>query len=130
MRSRYCAFTSADIDYVEKTTDASVRSTFDRPGTLEWAQNSKWLGLQIVSTKDGTEKDTTGMVEFIAKFSYEDIERDHHERSDFKKRDGQWFFVDGKLVQEPVRNEQKIGRNDPCTCGSGKKYKKCCGAAA
>ncbi|HMU88616.1 MAG TPA: SEC-C metal-binding domain-containing protein [Agitococcus sp.] len=28
---------------------------------------------------------------------------------------------------EPVRVE-KIGRNDPCLCGSGKKYKKCCGA--
>jgi preprotein translocase subunit SecA len=26
-----------------------------------------------------------------------------------------------------VRNDNKIGRNDPCTCGSGKKYKKCCG---
>ncbi|MEG0857906.1 MAG: SEC-C metal-binding domain-containing protein [Terrisporobacter sp.] len=26
-----------------------------------------------------------------------------------------------------VRNENKVGRNDPCTCGSGKKYKKCCG---
>ena len=28
----------------------------------------------------------------------------------------------------PVRNEEKVGRNDPCPCGSGKKYKKCCGA--
>ncbi|QAA30454.1 SEC-C metal-binding domain-containing protein [Clostridium manihotivorum] len=28
-----------------------------------------------------------------------------------------------------VRNENKIGRNDPCPCGSGKKYKKCCGKA-
>ncbi|QWD62225.1 preprotein translocase subunit SecA [Polynucleobacter sp. MWH-UH25E] len=28
----------------------------------------------------------------------------------------------------PVRNGPKIGRNDPCTCGSGKKYKNCCGA--
>ena len=27
-----------------------------------------------------------------------------------------------------VRKEEKIGRNDPCPCGSGKKYKKCCGA--
>ena len=27
----------------------------------------------------------------------------------------------------PVRTEKKIGRNDPCPCGSGKKYKKCCG---
>ena len=34
-----------------------------------------------------------------------------------------------KLYRESaiVRNENKIGRNDPCTCGSGKKYKKCCG---
>jgi preprotein translocase subunit SecA len=30
--------------------------------------------------------------------------------------------------QQPIRVEQKIGRNDPCPCGSGKKYKKCCGA--
>lgn len=28
---------------------------------------------------------------------------------------------------EPIRNENKVGRNDPCPCGSGKKYKKCCG---
>ncbi|MFQ5584007.1 MAG: SEC-C metal-binding domain-containing protein, partial [Calditrichia bacterium] len=29
---------------------------------------------------------------------------------------------------QPVRVEVKVGRNDPCPCGSGKKYKKCCGA--
>lgn len=29
-------------------------------------------------------------------------------------------------VQQPVKNENKIGRNDPCLCGSGKKYKNCC----
>jgi preprotein translocase subunit SecA len=32
--------------------------------------------------------------------------------------------------RKPVRREgKKVGRNDPCPCGSGKKYKKCCGAA-
>ncbi|WP_045520596.1 SEC-C metal-binding domain-containing protein [Neobacillus niacini] len=31
------------------------------------------------------------------------------------------------LPLAPVRNENKVGRNDPCLCGSGKKYKKCCG---
>lgn len=130
MRSRYTAFTTADVDYIEKTTDQSQRKGFDRQGTLEWAKGSKWKGLEIVSTKDGSEKDDTGEVEFIAKYSYNDVDQNHHERAEFKKRQGQWFFVDGKLVQEPIRNENKIGRNDPCTCGSGKKYKKCCGAAA
>jgi preprotein translocase subunit SecA len=31
-------------------------------------------------------------------------------------------------IQRPVRVGPKVGRNDPCPCGSGKKYKKCCGA--
>ena len=36
-----------------------------------------------------------------------------------------------KPKKKPVkRAEPKVGRNDPCHCGSGKKYKKCCGAAA
>ena len=36
---------------------------------------------------------------------------------------------DGTLKKEPVRNKgKKVGPNDPCPCGSGKKYKKCCGA--
>jgi preprotein translocase subunit SecA len=35
---------------------------------------------------------------------------------------------DLQQVQQVVRSGQKVGRNDPCPCGSGKKYKKCCGA--
>ncbi len=35
---------------------------------------------------------------------------------------------DGSEKKQPVRNKgEKVGRNDPCPCGSGKKYKKCCG---
>jgi preprotein translocase subunit SecA len=37
---------------------------------------------------------------------------------------------DMQTVQQVVRSGEKVGRNDPCTCGSGKKYKKCCGAGA
>ena len=33
-----------------------------------------------------------------------------------------------KQTQQPIKADQKIGRNEPCPCGSGKKYKKCCGA--
>ena len=37
----------------------------------------------------------------------------------------------GKEKNEPIRsNEPKVGRNDPCFCGSGKKFKKCHGAGA
>lgn len=130
MRSRYTAFTLADVDYIEQTTDPSTRTTFDRDGTTEWAKNSEWLGLEIASTEAGGEKDTHGEVEFVVKYRYDETEQRHHEKSEFKKRDGQWFFVDGRLVQKPFVAENRIGRNDPCTCGSGKKFKKCCGANA
>jgi preprotein translocase subunit SecA len=40
-------------------------------------------------------------------------------------------FVDNRndagTVQPIVKKDKKVGRNDPCPCGSGKKYKKCCG---
>ncbi|MBO8137694.1 MAG: preprotein translocase subunit SecA [Desulfotomaculum sp.] len=36
-------------------------------------------------------------------------------------------YQDEEQSKQPVRREQKVGRNDPCPCGSGKKYKKCCG---
>jgi len=35
---------------------------------------------------------------------------------------------EAQQVQQVVRNQEKVGRNDPCPCGSGKKYKKCHGA--
>jgi SEC-C motif-containing protein len=54
---------------------------------------------------------------------------EHHERSRFIRVGGEWLFDDGEIVKnQPITREgPKIGRNDPCPCGSGKKYKKCCG---
>ena len=59
---------------------------------------------------------------------YEDIA--HHEVASFRKEDGVWYFVDGIEVKpRPFKRlTPKLGPNDPCSCGSGKKYKKCCGA--
>ncbi|MBU5486094.1 preprotein translocase subunit SecA [Clostridium sp. MSJ-11] len=37
---------------------------------------------------------------------------------------------DDSVKREPIRKENKIGRNEPCTCGSGRKYKNCCGREA
>ena len=34
---------------------------------------------------------------------------------------------DDSTKKEPVKSEKKVGRNEPCPCGSGKKYKNCCG---
>jgi len=38
------------------------------------------------------------------------------------------YAAGGERANQPVRRDKKVGRNDPCPCGSGKKYKKCCAA--
>ena len=94
-----------------------------------WSRESDWRGLEIVSTKKGGEDDTEGTVEFVAQYARHGKEEFHHELAEFAKAEGRWYFVDGKLVgKKPfVRDEPKVGRNDPCPCGSSKKFKKCCG---
>ncbi len=131
MRSRYTAYAMNSIDYLYKTSGARVQKEFDAASSKRWAESSVWTGLDIVRTEKGGVDDDDGVVEFIAHYSIKDQPFDHHEIASFKKINGEWLFFDGKIVgPEPVRREEpKIGRNDPCPCGSGKKYKKCCGIA-
>jgi uncharacterized protein YchJ len=119
-----------------------VRGKNDGPGGVgakQWAEGSKWKGLKIASTKKGEATDTTGMIEFTATYEKDGEGIDHHEISKFRKtKDGKWLFVDGEShthkegeghhesTPPVVRTGPKIGRNDPCHCGSGKKFKKCC----
>lgn len=126
MRSRYSAYVNAEIDYLYATTHPEHRKGYDHEGTRKWAESSQWLGLEIVSSRGG-EGDSLGEVEFIARFSDEGVETAHHELGKFKKLDGNWYFTEGKMVTSKPLISNKIGRNDPCPCGSGSKYKKCCG---
>ncbi len=127
MRSRYSAFAKGEMDYIFKTHDEDSRAELDMDGVKSWALNSEWLGLEILDTNQGTAKDSEGKVEFRCKFIYNGSEQTHHELSSFKKVNGEWFFVDGVMRNNTIRRSApKVGRNDPCSCGSGKKAKKCC----
>jgi preprotein translocase subunit SecA len=58
------------------------------------------------------------------------VEHRHDERSRFARNDeGRWMYLDGDDVKPaPVKRGEKVGRNQPCPCGSGKKYKHCHGS--
>jgi SEC-C motif-containing protein len=129
MASRYVAYATGAIDYLLETHDPKTRATVDRNAAVSWSKDSEWHGLEIVRTEQGGPTDETGEVEFIARYSRGGGEHVHHELAQFRRIDGRWFFVDGKGIAKPpvIRSGPKIGRNDPCPCGSGKKYKKCCG---
>jgi preprotein translocase subunit SecA len=49
---------------------------------------------------------------------------------DYAANQNDYFDPSAPIKQEPVRVEPKIGRNDPCPCGSGKKFKQCHGKDA
>ena len=129
MRSRYSAYAKAEIDHILNSTHPEQRESNDREEIRKWSEKSEWLGLEIIRCERGGKEDQDGTVEFIARYADHGVNLEHHEIAEFRRDNGEWFFYDGKMVpQKPfVRTEPKIGRNDPCPCGSGKKYKKCCG---
>lgn len=129
MRSRYTAYTLEQIDHIARTHNPSSADEVDEEAALKWAQEASWEGLEVVSSDAGGADDEHGMVEFIAKYAVEGQLFAHHEKATFDKVDGTWFYTDGEMIKRKpvVREGRKVGRNEPCPCGSGKKYKKCCG---
>jgi SEC-C motif domain protein len=129
MRSRYSAYAKTEVQHVLKSTSPEQRKGLDESATRSWSVNAEWQGLEIVSTEAGGPDDDTGVVEFVANYTESGSPRRHHERGQFRKIQGTWYYEDGEMVKSKpiVREEPKVGRNDPCPCGSGKKFKKCHG---
>ena len=131
MRSRYSAYVVGKIDYIGQTNDPETSEDFDAESAKRWSEESEWLGLEIVATRDGQVGNETGEVEFKARYRAHGVDETHHEVSLFRfdAQSRGWLYRDGKTLRTPVqRSEPKVGRNDPCSCGSGKKFKKCCGS--
>jgi len=133
MRSRYTAFVRGDRDHIENTYawEARAREARDnvlRPGVTDALPSVEWVGLKIFDIFRGGVDDDAGMVEFAARYRKDGALLVHRERSNFRREDGRWVYVDGDVIPK-VAPEQvgKTGRNQPCPCRSVKKFKKCCG---
>lgn len=129
MRARYSSYATGNIDFIETSQAPDSPHDFDRKGAEEWSKKSTWKGLTIVGSKDGGPDDTTGAVNFVAEYSQDGKDYAHEEFATFRKEGGHWLFVEGRSPKPDtyVNAEPKLGRNDPCHCGSGKKFKKCHG---
>ena len=129
MRSRYSAYVKAEVDYLMKTICAKGREDQDADSVRVWAERSQWQGLDILRTEKGGAEDGEGVVEFVARFAEDGVAKKHHEIATFIREEGNWVFENGYApkVAQFIRETPKVGRNEPCTCGSGKKHKKCCG---
>lgn len=121
MRSRYTAYVKRDVEYLLQTWHPSTR-----PGRLDPGSIPDWCNLVVKKAEDEGRDGKRGLVEFIAVAHAGHKSFTMHEISHFLKEDGRWLYVNGDII-EPEKALGKVGRNDPCPCGSGKKFKKCCG---
>ena len=119
MRSRYTAYTQVNIPYIVETTVPAQQPLLDQQAMQLWGDETDWAGLKIISHQPFVSK-IHSWVEFKAFFNIENGIDAHHERSLFVLISGRWYFVD-PTVPLP-------GQKQPCVCGSGKKFKHCCGA--
>ncbi|WP_338164025.1 YchJ family metal-binding protein [Vibrio sp. 10N] len=130
MRARYSAHLTKNVDFVVATYHPSCHAENERDAIAD-SINSDWLKLEVLSSESGSHENE-GYVSFRAFLKDNGFEYCLAERSRFLFEQGQWFYVDGEIDDsippKPLTAESvKVGRNDPCPCGSGKKHKKCCG---
>ncbi len=129
MRSRYSAFVLVKPEYIIKTTLPTQQSLLDIKAIESWAKETDWAGLEIVAHTLKLGK-RHAQVEFKAYFNSVDNTLNglqaHHELSAFVQvvnkinHDARWYFLDPTVLMS-------VTQKQPCICGSGEKFKRCCG---
>jgi SEC-C motif-containing protein len=121
MRARYCAHVLKLIDFIVATYHPSCKAEQEIE-EIKSSASLDWQRLDVIAAP--TPQGTEGYVEFKAFLQQGNVEHCMHERSRFIKENERWYYIDGVFPQDKTA---KLGRNDSCFCGSGKKFKKCCG---
>lgn len=131
VRSRFSAFCLEKYDFLVETTHPDFRDDLSAESVRENTQGITWQSLEIRESglepaKDGGEPFET--VTFSVLYEREGRVYQMAETSYFAHEGDKLYYVEG-MAHRPLgyrRPEPKVGRNEPCPCGSGKKYKKCC----
>ena len=118
MRSRYSAFALAEVGYLLETWHQE-----SRPPALQLDPRIRWIGLDILGGEQCPQQAT---VEFEARLLASGEVSAMCERSEFVFQHGRWLYTRGEQLPPSV-SPWKPGRNQHCPCGSGNKFKRCCG---
>jgi len=128
MRARFTAHAIRDFAFVHRTYRPTARQPYV---PAPEGPTTEWTRLVIHSNALGRTPDIA-TVEFTAYSKEPEGEGVHEEKAEFIREAGEWIYTrplrDGPAPFREV--SRKPGRNDPCPCGSGKKYKHCCLAKA
>ena len=120
MRSRYSAYACANYDYILQTYGPEQRAKL----SIKDLQQDPviWCKLEVLHSQ---QNQTSATVEFQAYYQEKRQFYVLHELSNFCLEHGAWRYTEGTIFKDSGQFIPQ--RNDPCLCGSGTKYKKCCG---
>lgn len=129
LEARYKAFVEGNIDFIIESHHPENRPNLDRSSLEAWSKESKWEGLTIENEQIDGDKT---FIKFVVRYTKDNQTHNHRENAEFRLVDGKWFYFDSEFPKPETikRDGDKTGRNEPCHCGSGKKFKKCHGLAA
>ena len=129
MRSRYTAYALGNYPWLVETTHPAARAEVSAEALATQCKGVRWLRLDVEKCVDAAEPGDADIVEFHALYELDGVVRQIGERSAFMRDGEKLYYMDGTALRPAAyrREAPKVGRNDPCPCGSGKKYKKCCG---
>lgn len=90
MRARYTAYVCENADFLLATWHPSTR-----PKSIDFSDAVEWHGLTVIDSTGGSALESTGSVEFRARFRRGDAHLELHELSRFTREAGHWLYVDG-----------------------------------
>jgi SEC-C motif-containing protein len=124
MRSRFTAHVAHDWQHLHRTFAGTANEPYepqDDAGARHWTR-------LVIHSHELSPRPDTAFVDFTAYYKEGDAEHALLEKGEFHRVNGAWLYT--RAVRQgpaPIKSTQaKVGRNDPCPCGSGKKYKQCC----
>ena len=118
MRSRYAAYALQQIDYIVRTTMPAQQPLLNVAAIAQWSRETQWLGLTVHQHIPRIGK-RHAQVAFTAHFAEHGSAHEHNELSTFVQINGAWYFIDPTVPLPSMKS--------PCICGSGVKFKACCG---
>lgn len=124
MRARFTAHVAHDFEFLHR----SYRATADKPYIPEEGEPSVTWTKLVVHSHEVTDNPEKAFVDFSAYGTEGGVEKVLHEKAEFLRINGRWLYTrEARLGPAPYKAAApKVGRNEPCPCGSGRKYKQCC----
>lgn len=95
MRSRYTAYTQANISYIQETMRETAAQDFDPIAAEKWARKSKWKRLQVIDASPHETDVNRYYVKFTAYYISQGKSQQLTEISEFKRIDGKWYYING-----------------------------------